>query len=323
MYKNLRTAVIIPSFCEESRIQGVLARIPPWIDHIVVVDDASTDATFTAASQFNDSRLVVIRHTQNQGVGAATLSGWNKGIELGANVLVKMDADGQMDPGALPALIDPIWRESADYVKANRFLHVRALAEMPWLRRIGNIGLSFMAKLASGYWPIFDPTNGYVAIHSATLPLLDVSHIHPRFFFENSMLLELGLNRAVVRDVYVPACYGDKVSHLSEGRALMEFPPLLLRGFLRRMVLQYFVRDFTAASLFFVAGLLASCFGAYWGSYHWWLSAHAGVATPTGTVMIAVLPLILGIQLLLQAMVMDVENVPREPIHPQRVTPEP
>lgn len=314
MYKNVATAVVIPAFCEESRIQGVLAGVPAWVDHIVVVDDASTDQTYEMAKRFDDPRLVVERHTQNQGVGRATLTGWSKAMELGARILVKMDADGQMDPGVLPVLIDPIRRAEADYVKGNRFLHARKLAQMPWSRRIGNICLSFMAKLASGYWPVFDPTNGYVAIDAAVIPLLDQAHIHPRFFFENSMLLELGLNRAVVRDVYIPARYGDKISHLSQGRALLEFPPLLLRGFIRRMVLQYFVRDFTAASLFFMAGFVSSVFGLWWGIYHWWASAQAGVATPTGTVMIAVLPLMLGLQLVLQALVMDVQNVPREPL---------
>jgi len=314
MYQNLRVAVAIPAFCEESRLHGVLASIPAWVDHVVVVDDSSTDRTHEVANQFNDSRLNVLRHARNQGVGAATLTGWNKAAELGAEILIKMDADGQMDAKVLPALIEPIARGEADYVKGNRFLHVRRLGQMPWSRRLGNICLSFLAKLASGYWPVFDPTNGFVAIHAKVFGLLDQSRIHPRFFFENSMLLELGLNRAVVRDVYVPAQYGDKASHLSVIRSLLEFPPLLVSGFLRRMVLQYFVRDFSAASLFFVSGFLASAFGFCWGGYYWWHYAHAGVAAPTGRVMIAVLPLILGIQLLLQALVMDVQNAPVKPL---------
>ena len=215
----------------------------------------------------------------------------------------------------MPALIEPIRQGDADYVKGNRFLHGHALTQMPWVRRLGNIGLSFMAKMASGYWSIFDPNNGYLAIHAGVVPLLDRERIHPRFFFENSMLLELGLHRAVVRDVYLPARYGDKVSHLSETKALIEFPPQLLRGFLRRVVLQYLVRDFSAVSLFALAGLMFSGFGFGWGAYHWCVSAHTGVPASTGTVMVAVLPLILGIQLLLQALVMDIQNVPRESIH--------
>jgi dolichol-phosphate mannosyltransferase len=256
----------------------------------------------------------VLRHTENQGVGGATMTGFIKAVELGAEVIVKMDGDGQMDPTGLTSLIEPIRRGEADYTKGNRFLHAQELGQMPLLRRIGNIGLSFLAKMASGYWPVFDPTNGFIAIHVSVFSLLDHSRIHRRFFFENSMLIELGLRRAVVRDVYLPARYGDKTSYLSEARTLWEFPPLLLRGFIRRILLLYFIRDFSAASLFLVGGGMATSFGLGWGSYHWCLSAIQGITNSTGTVMIAVLPLIVGLQLLLQAMVLDVQNVPTEPI---------
>ena len=315
MYQNRRIAIVIPAYREEERIEDVICGLPSWVDHIVVVDDASPDHTYQRAKSVNDARVIALRQDQNQGVGAATMTGFTKGVELGADVLVKMDGDGQMDPAGLPALLEPILRGEADYVKGNRFLHHGALTQMPWIRRLGNIGLSFLAKLASGYWPIFDPTNGYVAIHASVFRLIDQNRIHKRFFFENSMLLELGLNRAVVRDVYMPARYNDKTSHLSESRTLVEFPPLLLRGLMRRVLLQYFVRDFNAVSLFLIAGIVATCFGGAWGIYHWHVSALAGKATATGTVMIAVLPLILGLQLLLQALVLDVQNVPREPIH--------
>jgi hypothetical protein len=212
-------------------------------------------------------------------------------------------------------VVNPIWRGEADYVKGNRFLHARRLKQMPRSRRVGNVCLSFLAKFASGYWSVFDPTNGYVAIHAAVILLLDQERIHPRFFFEQSMLLELGLNRAVVRDVYLPARYGEKVSSLSEKRAAVEFPPLLFAAVLRRWVIQYFVRDFSAVSLFLIAGVLATSFGALWGVYHWYTSARMGVTASTGTVMIAVLPIILGIQLLLQALVMDIQNTPQQPLH--------
>ena len=167
---------------------------------------------------------------------------------------MKMDADGQMDPRYLPALIDPIVRGRADYTKGNRYVHARQLRSMPFLRRIGNLGLSFLTKLASGYWSLFDPTNGYTAIHAAVIPMLNEEDIGRRYFFESSILLELSLLRAVVRDVYIPAQYGDQTSHLSEAAILMEFPQRLLRRFLRRLWIQYFVRDFSIASLYLTAG---------------------------------------------------------------------
>ncbi len=310
-----RIAVVIPAFREEARITATVAGVPPWVDHIIVVDDASPDGTLAAAERIVESRLVVMRLPENLGVGGATLAGFKRAAALGADVLVKMDADGQMDPSWLPALVGPIRAGRADYVKGNRFLHTRTLLQMPWTRRIGNIGLSFLSKLASGYWPIFDPTNGYVALHAAILPLLDESHIARRFFFETSMLIELSLHRAVVRDVYMPARYGDKISLLSERKALLEFPPKLLSGFMRRVMLQYFVRDFSAVSLFLVFGALLMVSGGGWGAWQWYRSAADGVPATTGTVMLAVLPLIVGIQMLLQAIVLDIQNVPRDPIH--------
>ncbi len=313
--ETLRVAVVIPAYKEEGRIQEVVRSVPDWVQHIVVIDDASPDSTFEQAKAVADSRVVVLRHEQNQGVGGATLTGFIKAIDLGADVVVKMDGDGQMDPAGLPAILEPIKRGSADYVKGNRFLHFRQLPQMPVLRRVGNIGLSFLAKLASGYWSIFDPTNGYIAIHASIIPLLDQSRLSRRFFFEHSMLLELGIQRAVVRDVYLPARYGDKVSHLSEFKSLMQFPVALFKGLVRRVLLLYFVRDFTPVSLFLVSGAVEVLFGLAWGIYHWDLSIRTGVPATTGTVMIAVLPLLLGIQQLLQALVMDIQNEPRQPIY--------
>jgi len=187
---------------------------------------------------------------------------------------------------------------------------------MPGRRRFGNAGLSFMTKLASGYWDIFDPTNGYTAIHASLIPLLAEAPIGKRYFFESSMLLGLSLLRGVVRDVYIPARYPPgAASQLSESRAALQFPWRLLRGFVRRIVLQYFVRDFTAVSLYLVFGIFLGLFGTIWGVWHWALAAQAGVAATTGTVMIAVLPIIVGVQLLLQALTLDIANVPSEPVH--------
>jgi glycosyltransferase involved in cell wall biosynthesis len=320
MYHGFKIAVVVPAYCEEAKITGALTSLPELVDHIVAIDDASTDRTYEALKSIQDPRVTVLKLPQNGGVGAATLAGFKQAIELSADILVKMDGDGQMDPARLPALLEPICRGEADYVKGNRFLHTRELVQMPLLRRLGNIGLSFMTKLASGYWAIFDPTNGYVAIHSAVAKLLDPERVHKRFFFESSILLDLGLHRAVVKDVYLPARYRDETSTLSKRRALLEFPPLLLKGFLRRLLIQYFVRDFNAVSLFVIAGVCSTSFGTLWGLYHWMLSAESGIFASTGTVMIAVLPLILGLQLLLQAIVMDVQNAPAEPIHDAIVT---
>jgi len=186
---------------------------------------------------------------------------------------------------------------------------------MPLIRRIGNVGLSFLTKAASGYWNIFDPNNGYTAIHASIVPLLDTNKLHRRYFFESSMLIQLGVIRAVIKDVEIPARYQDEVSSLSEWKALFEFPLRLLAGFLRRLLVQYFVRDFGVFSLLLVSGLGFSIFGLLFGIYHWYLSYKTFTIASTGTVMIAVLPLILGSQLLIQSMIIDMQNMPQIPLY--------
>ena len=309
-------AVVIPAYQAAATVPHVIAGVPAFVRHIVVVDDGSGDATGRVVRDLHDPRVDLVAHERNQGVGAAVMTGYERAVALGAEVIAKMDADGQMDPDHLLALITPIVIGKADYTKGNRFLHARELRAMPGRRRFGNAGLSFMTKLASGYWGIFDPTNGYTAIHASLVPLLAEAPIGKRYFFESSMLLSLSLLRGVVRDVYIPARYplGSK-SQLSESRAALQFPWRLLRGFLRRVRLEYFVRDFTAVSLYLVFGFVLTLFGLIWGVWHWALSAQVGVPATTGTVMIAVLPIIVGVQLLLQALTLDIANVPSEPVH--------
>ena len=276
--------------------------MPESVRWIVVVDDASPDQTsgIVRRAMFDDPRVRLVQHTVNEGVGGAMLTGYREAHRFGADVIAKMDADGQMDPRHLPALIAPILRGEADYTKGNRYIHARALRAMPLLRRIGNVGLSFLTKLASGYWGLFDPANGYTAIRASLIPLLDEAAIARRYFFESSMLLELSLLRAVVRDVYIPARYGNQTSHLSEMETLRTFPAALLKGLCRRVWIQYFVRDFSIGSLYLLAGLGLLAAGTLFGGVHWYRSIRYGTPATTGTVMLAALPVIMGFQFLLQ-----------------------
>jgi glycosyltransferase involved in cell wall biosynthesis len=281
---------------------------------IFVVDDCSPDATASVVAQHSNERVRLIRHRENQGVGGAVMTGYEAAVAAGAEIIVKMDSDDQMNPDYLLPLVAPIVSRQADYTKGNRFVHMRELTTMPILRRVGNAGLSFMTKLASGYWNIFDPTNGYTAISARVAKLIRRESVSMRYFFESSMLLELSLLRAVVRDVPVPALYADEESSLSERQALMEFPPRLMKGLLRRILIQYFLRDFSAFSIFLVAGLVFTLFGSSWGAVYWYHSIHSGQFASTGQVMMAVLPIILGIQFLLQCGSWDIQNVPAQPI---------
>lgn len=313
-----KIAVVIPAYRAVASIEEVIRGIPTWVDLIVVVEDGGGDNTAGLVSSMAkmDPRIHLVCHSSNQGVGGAVLSGYRLACQLGAEIIVKIDSDGQMDVAYLRQLIAPLAAGEVDYTKGNRFLYTEELKAMPITRRIGNIALSFLAKSASGYWNVFDPTNGYTAIHAALVRRLCFDRLDNRYFFETSMLLELGLLRAVVRDVFMPSRYGNEISYLSKRRAIMSFPGKLIKSLFRRLWIQYFVCDFNIGSVFFVGGMGLFIFGAIFGLAHWIQSAlvHPPTPTPTGTVMLSVLPIILGFQLLLQFIVLDVQNVPNKPV---------
>ncbi len=182
-----------------------------------------------AAFAKRDRRLVLLRHTQNRGVGGAMVTGFRKALELGAQIVVKIDGDGQMDIDNLPDLLMPLILGRADYTKGNRFRDFTSLRQMPWIRRVGNMGLGFLAKAATGYWNLFDPTNGFLAIRAETLAQLPLDQIDPTYYFETSMLANLYLLGAVVQDVPMPAHYQGEVSSMLIHRVLLEFPLKLLQ----------------------------------------------------------------------------------------------
>ncbi|MCC7144299.1 MAG: glycosyltransferase family 2 protein [Candidatus Eisenbacteria bacterium] len=311
-------AVVIPSYRVAPYIAGVIREIPDYVAHIFVVDDRSPDDIAAALREVDDPRVHYVRHEQNRGVGGAVKTGYAKACEIGADIFIKVDGDGQMDPARIPELIEPIVSGRADYAKGNRFIHAHELRSMPPHRRLGNTLLSFMNKAASGYWHVFDPANGYTALHRDAWLCLDQARLAERYFFETSLLIELGCARAVVEDVALPARYQGEVSSLSPVQVTLEFPPKLLAGLLRRIQVIYFLQDFTPVSLFLLTGSASLLFATLWGGYYWRKSILTGVASPTGTVMLAVVALVLGVQLLLQALAIDVQNVPRRPIQRRR-----
>lgn len=312
--KTTRLAAVIPAYKCADQIGRVVDSIPEFVDQVIVVDDASPDAIAKEVAKLSRKSVIYIRHEKNTGVGGAMLTGFQKALELGADVIIKMDGDGQMDAEFILPLITPILRGEADYTKGNRFLNFSELDQMPRSRLLGNIGLTFLTKMASGVWHIFDPNNGFVAIHRHCLSLINYENIHQRYFFESSMLIELSRIRAVVTDVPIPARYGDETSSLTLVNTFFVFPPNLFRGFIRRIIWQYYLYDFTAASLFLILGLLMLVGGIVWGAYYWYVSIVHNMLASTGTVMLAVLPIILGFQLLLQAIVLDIRNKPTVPI---------
>ena len=313
-FTDFNIAAVIPAYRVEHDIHSVLSRLPLYIKHIIVVDDASPDssADLIADSGKKDKRITLIRHSQNQGVGGAMVSGFHKALELGAQIVIKLDGDGQMDPSHIPALLTPLIQGKADYVKGNRFRDFQSLQQMPFVRRLGNLGLSFLTKAATGYWNIFDPTNGFFAIRAEILAQVPFNKIDHRYYFETSMLANLYLLGAMVMDIPIPARYGNETSHLSIRRTLFEFPLKLLVTFLRRIILRYYIYDFSMMSLYLMIGVPLLLFGGMFGSVKWVEYASKNIPAPTGTVMLPTLSVILGIQLLLSAIEIDMNSAPRK-----------
>jgi hypothetical protein len=249
-------------------------------------------------------------------VGGATIEGFLRAYQDGFDILIKIDADDQMDSRLIPAFVEPIQNGKADYVKGNRFFSPRSLKGMPLTRLIGNAGLSFLNKLSTGYWNMMDPTNGYIAIHRNLIPFLDLEKLEKRYFFESDLLFRLGAMRAVVVHVPIWSRYADETSHLSISGSLLSFPFKLLKRTAKRIFYRYFLRDVNIATVFFVAGFLLTSFGVGYGSYHWVSSYRLMQPTNSGTVMLAALPVLLGIQMMLSALLYDVSAVPTNPIYP-------
>ena len=246
--------VVIPAYNEADHIGAVLKSVPAYVRTIIVVDDASTDSTARIAADLaeQDPRIVLEQRPHNRGVGAAMVAGFQRALELDAQIVVKVDGDGQMPMAKLPELIEPLIRGEADYAKGNRFRDFRALRQMPVLRRIGNVVLSFMTKAAVGYWNLFDPCNGFVAIRGDVLAQLPLHSIERSFFFEISMLAQLYLLGAVVRDVPMPARYGEEKTSLVIPRVVVEFPIRLVGCFFRRLALKLFVSTRAVWTVIFV-----------------------------------------------------------------------
>ena len=316
MNMTKRIGVVIPSYKVRNHILQVIAAIGPEVQHIYVVDDRCPDHSGDfVESECNDPRVTVLRHEQNQGVGGAVLTGYRAAIADNVDIIVKVDGDGQMDPALIPDFVAPIAAGNADYTKGNRFFDLEQIHSMPKIRLFGNAGLSFLTKISSGYWDLFDPTNGYTAIHRDVARHLPFDKISRRYFFETDMLFRLNTLRAVAMDIPMHAKYGDEVSNLKISRVIGEFFVKNMRNFVKRIFYNYYLRDMSLASLELPLGLLLMLFGAGFGSFHWIEGKISGTASNSGTVMLAALPILLGMQLVLAFIGHDISSVPKYPIH--------
>lgn len=317
----MSVAVIIPCYKVTRHVLAVIAAIGPEVARIYCVDDACPEGSGAHVErEATDPRVRVLYNPVNSGVGGAVITGYRQALADGCTVMVKVDGDGQMDPRLIPRFIAPILAGQADYTKGNRFYNIEDLRGMPRLRLFGNAALSFLTKLSSGYWDIFDPTNGYTAIHGAVLRELPLDKVARRYFFESDMLFRLATLRAVVVDVPMTAVYGDERSNMVIHRLVGPFLLRNLGNFAKRLGYNYYLRDFNLASVELLLGLPLLLLGSLFGALRWAEGVAAGVPETAGTVMLAALPIILGLQMLLAAFGHDVASVPRQPVHPRLAT---
>jgi len=313
VYKNHVIAVIVPAFNEERHIERTIAEMPEYVDSIIVVDDASTDGTVGEVEKLAaaDRRLTVITNERNKGKGSCVVQGFQQSMESGSAITALMDGDNQMPAEHLDSLLDAVIDGNLDGAKGNRFIaSPQALSSMPKYRLVGNVLLTMMTKLASGYWSIFDSQNGYWAIRTATLGRLDLRRLARRYDLENSLLINLNIIGARVRDVAIPARYADEKSKIRIWRVTPRIMATLLGGLLQRILYRYVLYSFHPVALFLFAGIPLVLWGTGFGVYVVITALGEPVAT-TGTVMMAVLPFLMGYQLLLAAFVLDILSEPK------------
>ena len=314
LHQNKKTAIVIPYYNASEKIVEVVKKIPDFINYLIVVDDCGNQPLpkDKILSNINkQTQIIFLKNNYNLGVGGATKSGFHKAVELNLDIVIKVDADNQMDLKYLPFLIEPIVSKKADYVKGNRFRDLKALKKMPIIRRFGNLFLSFMIKISTGYWNVFDPTNGYFAIKVTDLKQLDFSKLSNRYFFETSLIAELYYLDSRIMDLTMPAVYNDEKSNMKVWQMPMIFSWNLFKLFIKRIFKKYFLFDFNIGSLYILTGFPLFSFGVTYGIYKWIYYSSLKVLAPTGTIMLVTLSIILGFQLLLQAIQYDIINSPK------------
>ncbi|MDE9566244.1 glycosyltransferase family 2 protein [Xenorhabdus bovienii] len=312
----MRVAVVIPSYKVKNHILKVIEGIGDDVEKIYVVDDCCPDGTGDFVLESNtDKRVTVLKNDSNQGVGGAVMNGYTKALSDGMDIVVKIDGDGQMDPSLISLFIKPIIAGEADYTKGNRFFNLDRITEMPKIRLFGNAVLSFMTKISSGYWDLFDPTNGYTAIHRDIINHLPMDKISKRYFFESDMLFRLNTLKAVVVDIPMDAKYEDEESNLKIKNIIGDFLFKHTRNFFKRVFYNYYLRDMSLASIELPIGVVLFIFGIATGVTNWLDTINTGIPATPGTVMLSGLPIILGLQLILAFIGHDINNIPKRPFH--------
>jgi glycosyltransferase involved in cell wall biosynthesis len=308
MLEGKRVAVVVPAHDEERLIATTLGTIPGFVDRVIVVDDGSADATTERVRSFGDSRVELVVHEQNRGVGAAIVTGYKRALEQDLDVVCVMAGDNQMDPDDLEALVRPVARGEVDYAKANRLFTGQAWELIPRTRYLGNAVLSLLTKVASGYWHVADSQSGYTAAGKDTLAVLDLDRVYTGYGFPNDMLVHLNVVNARVRDIPSRPVYGvGERSGIRYHKVAPRISWLLVKGFFWRLREKYVIRDFHPLVFFYAFGFLATLAGLALGVLEL-VYRIGGNAVSVGTVVLIALLLTAGSQFILFAMWFDMES---------------
>lgn len=310
MYKGKTIGVVVPAYNEEKLIARVIESMPEMVDKIVIVDDCSKDNTAVVVESLakeNPERIVLIRHEVNQGVGGAIATGYKWCRDQKIDATAVMAGDAQMDPNDLPALLDPVVDGEVDYSKGNRLISGEAWEKIPRVRYLGNAMLSFLTKIASGYWNIADSQTGYTVANLEVLETIDLDGIYKRYGMPNDMLVKLNIYNFRVCDVEIKPIYGiGEKSGIKPIRMIPGLTRLMYRFFLYRMVQKYIIRDFHPLVFFYLTGFAMFISGLLFGVYLFLYRIFIGAVEATSTIM-AVFLFITGMQSLFFAMWFDMD----------------
>ena len=308
-YRGRRIAVVVPAYNEEELIGEVLDGIPDYVAKVYAVNDGSSDRTGEIIEDYarRDPRVVPIHHSPNRGVGAAITSGYKRAIEDGMDIAAVMAGDNQMDPAYLPALLDPIVEGRADYTKGNRLINEAYRKGMPAWRSFGNSILTFLTKIASGYWQMMDPQNGYTAISVKALAELPLDSIYQGYGYCNNLLVWLNIHNMTVRDVAIPARYGREKSKIRYSTYIPRVSRLLLSNFLFRLKTKYIQMGFHPLAFFYAAGAVLTPIGMIGGLVALWEKFAMGYPVLFVHGVLSFLVFMMGMQFLLFAMLFDMQ----------------
>ena len=255
----MKIGCVIPCYKGGSVTLQLVKKLFEIVDLIVLIDDCCPLNTGKRVlKEFSDKKLIVLINKINKGVGFSTIKGFKTLIKNECDIIVKIDADGQMNPNLIPSLIKPIIAGKSEASKGNRFTNIDDLASMPKVRVFGNLGLSFLSKLSSGYWELFDPTNGFIAFKSSALDKLRLDKVDNRYFFESDLLFQCGLANISFSQLSMKSNYLNEVSSLKPEKEFIRFLIRHVKNTFKRLIYQYFLLDFNIGSLQIICVLITS-----------------------------------------------------------------